>query len=267
MDCSSNRPHISSASSKQQLEDEVEWFELSLLELLDKHAKILYITQFSKRWWNDEVADGRKVWARAKKIYGRDLRYADKLKQARNTYYRIIRKAKRECWQNFLQGQDIAEGSHNKNRCWTAFRYTKPQQFKTTPALKDTEGRIATSMKEKEKLVCKAAFPSPPKSDHSEPIVTPGVAHQKVTKNVIYTALMTQSMSKAPGPDKINFRILCMVWEWDSERIIAMIQQAIKLGHQPKSWKKEGGILLEKGGRRDFSLVKSYRVISLLNWL
>ncbi len=46
-----------------------------------------------------------------------------------------------------------------------------------------------------------------------------------------------------------------------------MIQQAIKLGYQPKSWKNARGILLEKGGRRDFNLVKSYRVISLLNCL
>ncbi len=121
MNCSSNRPYISLASSKHQLEDEVEWFESSLSELLDRHAKILYVTPFSKRWWNDEVADGRKVWAIAKKTYGRDLRYADELKQARNTYYRIIRKAKRECWQKFLQGWDTAEGSHDKNRCWTAF--------------------------------------------------------------------------------------------------------------------------------------------------
>ena len=123
------------------------------------------------------------------------------------------------------------------------------------------------SMKEKEKLVCKTAFPSPPKSNHDEPVVTPGVAHQTVTKEVIYKALKTQSTSKAPEPDKINFRILRMVWEWDSERLIAMVQQAIRLGYQPKRWKRARGILLEKGGRRNFSLVKSYRVISLLNCL
>lgn len=149
-----------------------------------------------------------------------------------------------------MQDRDTAERiqSNDKNQCWTAFRYTKPQQFKTTPALKDTEGRIATSMKEKEKLFCKTAFPSPPKSDLSEPVITLGIAHQKVTKDVIYTALMTQSTSKASGPDKINFCILRMVWEWDSERIIAMIHHAIKLGYQPKSWRKARGILLEKGG-------------------
>ena len=78
-------------------------------------------------------------------------------------------------------------------------------------------------MKAKEALVCKSAFPSPPKSVHSEPIVMSGVAHQMVTKDIIYKALMTQSTSKALRPDKIYFRILHMVWEWDSKRLMAEI--------------------------------------------
>lgn len=59
-----------------------------------------------------------------------------------------------------------------------------------------------------------------------------------VTKELVYNSLMTQFTSKAPGPDKINFRILRLVWEWDSERIIAMVQQAVRLGYQPKRWKR-----------------------------
>ena len=98
-----------------------------------------------------------------------------------------------------------------------------------------------------------------------EPVVIPGIAHKEVTEKVIEKALMTQSTSKAPGLDKFNFRIFRMVWQWDSKRIIAMIQNAIRLRYQPKRWKKARGILLEKGGKRDLSLVKSYRVISLLN--
>ena len=131
--------------------------------------------------------------------------------------------------------------------------------------MKDTEGLVATSMKAKEALVRRSAFPSLPKSFHDEPVVMPGVAHQTVTEDMINKALMTQSTSKAPGPDKFNFRILRMVWEWDSKRLITMVQHSIRLGYQPKRWKKARGILLEKGGKRDLSLVKSYRVISLLN--
>lgn len=39
---------------------EVEWSELSLLLLLDKYAKILHVSPFSKRWRNDEVAEAEK---------------------------------------------------------------------------------------------------------------------------------------------------------------------------------------------------------------
>lgn len=44
-----------------------------------------------------------------------------------------------------------------------------------------------------------------------------------------------------------------------------MVQQAIRLGYHPREWKLARGILLEKGGKRDLTLVKSYRVIILLN--
>ena len=43
--------------------------------------------------------------------------------------------------------------SSDKNQCWTVLKYTKPLQFKTTPALKDPSGNIAMSMKDKEHIV------------------------------------------------------------------------------------------------------------------
>ncbi len=44
-----------------------------------------------------------------------------------------------------------------------------------------------------------------------------------------------------------------------------MVYHVIRLGYHPTEWKKARVILLEKGGKRDFGLVRSYRVISLLN--
>ena len=134
-----------------------------------------------------------------------------------------------------------------------------------TPALNDPDGNIATSMKAKEALICRSAPPKPPISLGPEPLVLPGVAHIGVTEVKIAHALMSQSATKAPGPDKINFRILRMIWDWDKIRITSMVQQVICLGYHAKEWKKARGILLEKHGKRDFGLVQSYRVISLLN--
>ena len=39
----------------------------------------------------------------------------------------------------------------------------------------------------------------------------------------------------------------------------------LQLGYHTTRWKRARGILLEKGGKRDFGLVRSYRVISLVN--
>ena len=165
---------------------------------------------------------------------------------------------------NAMEGQrEEMERQRDKNRCWTALRYTKPLQFKTTPTLKDNDGNTATSMKAKEALVRKTAFPPPPTSCIQQAIIPPGQAHVQITTEEVGYALNTQSSAKAPGPDKLNFGILRIFWQWDSQRITSIIQHAIRLGYHPDKWKKARGVLLEKGGNRDFTLVKSYRVISL----
>lgn len=153
-EASIDQPHLSFSSTKEDLDKEVEWFESKLARLLNNHAKVTRITAYSKRWSNEEVAKARKSWGKNKRRLRGDENFKDKLKQARNSYYRTIRKAKRFCWQKFLKGEE------QQNHCWTVLRYTKPLQFKTTPALKDPEGNNATSMKAKEALVHKSAFPA-----------------------------------------------------------------------------------------------------------
>ena len=110
-------------------------FERKLTELLNKHAKITQITSYSKRWWSKEVAEARLTWAKDKRRLGRNEVLKEELKQARNRDFRTIEKAKRECWQKFLEGESQSSSSvMDKNHCWTALKYTKPLQFRTTPA-------------------------------------------------------------------------------------------------------------------------------------
>jgi hypothetical protein len=48
-----------------------------------------------------------------------------------------------------------------------------------------------------------------------------------------------------------------------------LVQQCFQLGIHPQSWKTAQGILLKKPGKKpeEYSLVRAYRVISLLNSL
>lgn len=137
----------------------------------------------------------------------------------------------------------------DKNNCWTAFKYTKPLQFRTTPALRDSEGHTDVLIKAKEALIRKSAFPKPPTNLAKLPVTFSGMAHTKIIQEIVSQALMTQATTKAPRPDKINFQILQMIWSWDKMQITNMVYHAVQLGYHPMKWKKTQGILLEKGGK------------------
>ncbi len=66
-------------------------------------------------------------------------------------------------------------------------------------------------MKAKKTLVSKSAFPKPPTSHNQEPSIIAGTAHLKPTEEKITYALMSQSATKAPGPNKIHFQIIRML--------------------------------------------------------
>ena len=154
---------------KEELDQEVEWFEKKLTKLLNNYAKITKITSYSKQWWNKNVTKARLTWAKDKKKLSRNKDLKKEFKQAQNLYYRIIRKAKQECWQNFLQGKAQSSGAGiNKNHCWKALKYIKPLQFQKTPTLKDSDGNTAISMKAKEALVQRSAFPN-----HQQILINP----------------------------------------------------------------------------------------------
>ena len=78
---------------------------------------------------------------------------------------------------------------------------------------------------------------------------------------------MTQAAIKVLSPDKINFQIQRMIWSWKKAQITSMVYHAIQLGYHPTEWKRAQRILLQKGEKRDFGLIRFYRAISLLNYM
>jgi hypothetical protein len=54
----------------------------------------------AKRWWTKELEEERDILAEARRT---TIPSSDQFKQARNRWLRAIRKAKRECWEKFLQ--------------------------------------------------------------------------------------------------------------------------------------------------------------------
>jgi hypothetical protein len=71
--------------------------------------------------------------------------------------------------------------------------------------------------------------------------------------------------ASAPGDDRISAGILKVFWEWDQQRIARLVRACIRLGHHPELWKMAKGIVIPKAGKPDYSKVRAYRVICLLD--
>jgi hypothetical protein len=106
------------------------------------------------------------------------------------------------------------------------------------------------SIDEKEALVREVAFPPAP-GDREAVEVLPGTWHECIDEATVKRALFHQAVQKAPGIDRLNFRALRLLWEWDSPRIVALARQCFRLGIHPQAWKTAKGVLLRKLDKPD----------------
>jgi hypothetical protein len=259
--------------TEEDVASEATWIQEILTEQLNRHAKQLRVSAFSKRWWGPRIERQRRAFSKAKQAWGQGRIVSDRLKQARNQLYRTIHQEKRECWESFLKGPEKKElgdrlGTQDSTRCWQALRYTKKRTETTTPVLRGPQDQIATTTEEKEALVHEVIFPPPPDLGPGKP-VSPGSEHRHISRTIVERALFGQAVQKAPGPDRLNFKALQLLWGWDEAWIIALVQQCFQLGIHPQLWKTARGILLKKPGKKseEYLLIRVYRVISLLNSL
>jgi len=59
--------------------------------------------------------------------------------------------------------------------------------------------------------------------------------------------------------------IFKVFWQWDPERSTQLVRACIQLGHHPRIWKTAKGVVIPKPGTPDYSRVRAYQVISLLD--
>jgi hypothetical protein len=111
--------------------------------------------------------------------------------------------------------------------CDTVNRYTTPRSNPAIPALKGPQGQVATTIEEKEAPIREIAFPVAPEAGLAQ-IVQPGVIHQSIGIEQVRKAIFSQSIQKAPGVDKLNFRALRLLWDLDAPLITVLVRQCIR---------------------------------------
>lgn len=107
-----------------------------------------------------------------------------------------------------------------------------------TPALKVTEGRVVTTLEDKEVMIRRAVFspplPLPPPSKYlvGPPPRRADTARRGLDRETVHKTLYDQAQTKALGPERINFRVLRLLW--DSEPVVVLVRHYIRQDYHPR---------------------------------
>jgi uncharacterized protein involved in tolerance to divalent cations len=141
-------------SSGDELQEQAEWIQRNLVIHLDTCCKKINVCARSKRWWNQEIAENRKIFGSIKRARKSGETTQQPVKRQRSNLRRIIRQLKTKMWQGFLQ-------AGTQDQVWQALRYTKPGSQQTTKTLRSRMGEVAESWDQKAELIKEEAFPKP----------------------------------------------------------------------------------------------------------
>jgi hypothetical protein len=94
----------------------------------------------------------------------------------------------------------------------------------------------------------------------------------KIKRSEIKYAIYKSSAKKTPGPNRFSFRVLRETYVTIPELFNYLYSMLIINGYHPKYFKKATGIILKKSQSvkslyRNYTLPKTYKIISLLNCL
>jgi len=253
MELERERAHLGEECTGDDVEREAEWCQETQSSVLDAKAKKIRICARSKRWLNGVIKERRRALGREKRRGGRSEAAA----RAKAELQKSIWQSKSWMWNDYVQNLTGGE-------VWRVAKFTNPWVGATMEVLTDREGKQANTIAEKEEMLSGESFPLNDGDQYYEQHPA-GQAHERITDQSVERALFSQSVKKAPGPHKLSFGAIRLLWKWDKMRIVELTKAAVRTGRHPAVWKRASGVVIWKPGKEDYTKLKSYRTISLLS--
>ena len=218
---------------------------------------------FSKRWWNDELTEQRKIANKSRNIYRRTGRNEDKekWKKERNEYHNSIKQAKVKTWRDFVSTAD-------ETTIWQVKKYM--DTIPTTTYIPTLQGGAATNDQKTESFQ-KAFFPPPPNANTED--INEATIHQywqvtcdfQITEQQLQRAIDKLAPNKAPGPDEVPNKVLKKSYKEIRHHLLALAQASLDTGHFPTCFKRTSTAILRKPNKPDYTKPNAYRPIALEN--
>ena len=189
--------------------------------------------------------------------------------RAKRAYSKSCRKGRREAWRLFV------EKTPNETNMAALFKIAQRREKREINTLLRPDNTLSDPGQETIQMLTNAHFPAaqigtvPDVHDNDNRIPTETIldSHDWIDSGLVRKAMKQFKPNKAAGPDGLK-PIVFKYLPSNAIDVLTLIYKAcISLGHTPKLWRETKVIFLPKPGKTSYDIPKSYRPISLSNFL
>ena len=222
-------------------------------------------------WWTPELGQVNKELRDLHHKRTDSLEAAEAYKSLRNTYNKMIRRAKRDSWQNFVTK---AESASEVSKIIKILRPSPQRGI----SLFSEQGEPVTPRETLVKLMDAHFLESVDISmDADDSGVRPAENQTQdeetevfvnfITPQTVAMAFQSFGPLKAVGPDGFKPIVLQKLVGRFHEYISKCYQWTVRTGYVPQLWRRMKVVFLPKQGKSDYGQAKSYRPITLSNFI
>ncbi len=240
-------------------------------------AKVIYLTEcikntvklfvFKQRicvklklWWNKKLIEMWKMLSSKKRIWKR-CRNDDtwvKRVQMWNLYHNAIKLIKNQFWINFLNNV-------KEKKVFQAYKFTKSRLIEKLFLIQNLQKELKIEFNEKCKTFLKAM--SLKIQINKELLLNESIQWSRVIKGKIKHAINFSAFRKAFKLDDISFVIIQRAYKSILKIFNLVYSDLIKNDYHLKIWREGTKIILKKSDKLNYSISKTYKIITLLNYL
>ncbi len=198
----------------------------------------------------------KRIWKRCRK----NDAWA-KIVQMRNSYHDAIKLIKNQFWINFLNNVEEKE-------VFQTYKFTKSRLIEKLFSIQNLQKELKIEFNEKCETFLKAMYSSSSKIQINEELLSnESIQWLRVIEEKIKHAINFSALRKALESDDMSFIIIQRAYKSVLKIFNLVYSDLIENDYYSKIWCKGTRIILKKSDKSNYSISKTYRIITLLNCL
>ena len=190
----------------------------------------------------------------------------EQFRDARRVYKSKIKRAKKKAWQTFCEDADDAKKASH------VYRVIQGRVNQTLGLMKKDDGTLCTSPGISLMHVVDTHFPgnrlcAPEEVETNRSVSIHSNDAAFITENSVADAIQTFGKNKAAGPDGLPPCVFQHFGEISILRLTILYKASYLLGYVPKLWRRAKVIFIPKPGKKDYTLPRSFRPITLSSFM